>query len=71
MLELILLLEIGEYRPVDATTNPSLVYVATTKSEYSQILDDSVKYADKRRVDGSLLDKTELALDKLVCLIRL
>ena len=29
-----------EFKPQDATTNPSLVYAATQKSEYAYLLDE-------------------------------
>ena len=33
-----------EFKPQDATTNPSLVYAATQKQEYSRLLEDCLLY---------------------------
>jgi len=58
--------EIGEFDPIDATTNPSLVLAAVSKPEYSFLLDDAVHYAQSRRSDSSVEEQTQLALDYLV-----
>jgi len=33
-----------EYKPVDATTNPSLIYVAAQKEEYIGLVDEAVAF---------------------------
>lgn len=58
--------EIGEFDPTDATTNPSLVLVAVSKTEYSFLLDNAVHYAQARLPDSSVDEQTQLALDYLV-----
>ncbi|RDB17676.1 Transaldolase [Hypsizygus marmoreus] len=57
-------LKIGEFYPQDATTNPSLVFAAVTKPEYSHIIDGAVQYALSRRT--TLEAQTELACDYLL-----
>ena len=58
--------EIGEFDPIDATTNPSLVFAAVSNSEYSFLLDDAVEYTHSRLPDSSVEEQTQLALDYLV-----
>lgn len=54
---------IKAYRPVDATTNPSLILQASQDQKYQSLLDDAVKYAkDKSPVKGKRL---KYAMDKL------
>ena len=36
---------IDQYKPTDATTNPSLLYAAAQLSEYKHLFDDAVKFA--------------------------
>ncbi len=38
-----------EFKPQDATTNPSLVYAATQKPEYAHILEEVI--AERKRSD--------------------
>lgn len=38
---------IKQYRPVDATTNPSLIYAASQKKEYQQLVKRAVAYGSK------------------------
>jgi transaldolase len=54
---------IGQYKPTDATTNPSLLYAAAQQSEYSALVGEALAYAKSQ---SSNLDKqvTE-AIDKL------
>jgi transaldolase len=37
-----------QYRPVDATTNPSLIYSAAQKQEYSVLVEKAVEYGRKK-----------------------
>jgi len=39
---------IAQYKPVDATTNPSLIYAASQKKEYSHLVDAAVDYGRKK-----------------------
>ena len=41
-----------EFKPQDATTNPSLVYAATQKKEYSHLLDQVLTERQKSRLSG-------------------
>ena len=36
---------IDQYKPTDATTNPSLLYAAAQLSEYQHLFDDAIKFA--------------------------
>ncbi|VDP42225.1 unnamed protein product [Soboliphyme baturini] len=57
---------IKQYKPTDATTNPSLILQASTLPQYAKLLDEAVSYAKKHsRCDSDLLP---LALDKLYVL---
>ncbi|KDR65828.1 hypothetical protein GALMADRAFT_260021 [Galerina marginata CBS 339.88] len=58
--------EIGEFDPVDATTNPSLVYTAVCKPEYSHHVEEAVLYAQSRIPTATVNEKVELALDHLL-----
>ena len=58
--------EIGEFNPIDATTNPSLVLAAVSNPEYSFLLGDAVHYARSRLPYSSVEEQTQLALDYLV-----
>ncbi len=54
---------IEAYKPVDATTNPSLIYAASQDEKYKHLIDDAIDFAGK-----SSSDKTEQlskAMDKL------
>src|SRR5215471_17827465 len=41
-----------EFKPEDATTNPSLVYAATQKEQYSHLLDEVLKDREKSGLSG-------------------
>src|SRR5918996_3783831 len=41
-----------EFKPQDATTNPSLVYAATQKQEYSHLLDEVLTERKKSGLSG-------------------
>jgi len=41
-----------EFKPQDATTNPSLVYAATQKDQYSHLLDEVLKDRKKSGLSG-------------------
>ncbi len=52
-----------EYKPIDATTNPSLIYKATQDSKYQHLIDDAVDYAKKKTLTRE--DQLSICLDKL------
>src|SRR3989454_8591600 len=41
-----------EFKPQDATTNPSLVYAATQKEQYSHLIDEVLKDREKSGLSG-------------------
>jgi transaldolase len=55
---------IKEFKPLDATTNPSLIYKAAKLEEYQYLVDDAVKFAKEH---DKLTQKEQLSLcmDKL------
>ncbi|KAJ1983660.1 sedoheptulose-7-phosphate:D-glyceraldehyde-3- phosphate transaldolase [Dimargaris verticillata] len=55
---------IAQYKPTDATTNPSLILAATQKPQYAKLIDDALAYAKER--GGSLDVQTGVAFDKLL-----
>jgi transaldolase len=44
---------IKDFKPEDATTNPSLVYAATQKQQYSHLLDEVLKNRQKSGLSGA------------------
>ena len=42
---IILLTAIDQYKPTDATTNPSLLCTAAQMPEYQNLVDDAIKFA--------------------------
>jgi transaldolase len=52
-----------EYKPTDATTNPSLVLAASKMDKYQSVVDDAVKYAKDK--GGSMEEQIEAAGEKL------
>ena len=54
---------IERFRPVDATTNPSLIFAAAQYDQYRALVEDAVEFGKDR--GGSLEEKLENALDKL------
>src|SRR5207253_8806563 len=55
---------IKEFKPQDATTNPSLVYAATQKPEYAYLLDEVI--ADRKTSGLSGHEQIEDACDHLL-----
>ena len=37
-----------QYKPTDATTNPSLILQASQKPEYAKLIDDAIDYAKSK-----------------------
>jgi len=54
---------IAQYKPQDATTNPSLILQASQKAQYAPLIDAAVDYAQAK--GGSLGDQVSLAFDKV------
>ncbi|KAG8959022.1 sedoheptulose-7-phosphate:D-glyceraldehyde-3- phosphate transaldolase [Tulasnella sp. 425] len=55
---------IDQYKPQDATTNPSLILATAKKEGYAKLIDAAVEYAKKK--GGSIDEQTECAMDRLV-----
>lgn len=54
---------IEAYKPVDATTNPSLIYAASQDVKYKHLIDDAIDYARKSSNDKNV--QLSKAMDKL------
>ncbi len=54
---------IEKYTPVDATTNPSLIFAAAQKPQYRALIEEAVSYSKSR--SKSAHDQKRLLLDKL------
>lgn len=54
---------IHTYSPTDATTNPSLIFKASSKPQYQHLIDDAVRYAKSK--GSTLEEKKHHLLDKL------
>jgi transaldolase len=55
---------IDEYKPQDATTNPSLILAAVNKPAYAGLVDAAVKYAKEK--GGDIENQTNAAVDRLL-----
>jgi len=55
---------INQHTPQDATTNPSLIYLAAQKPEYAGLLDDAIQHAFKS--PGDRPARREAGMDKLM-----
>jgi len=55
---------INQYKPQDATTNPSLIFQAAQKPEYAELLDDAIQFALK--APGDRPARREAGMDKLM-----
>ncbi|KAG9297178.1 hypothetical protein G9A89_019459 [Geosiphon pyriformis] len=55
---------IAQYKPQDATTNPSLILAASQNPHYAHLIDSAISYAEEKESDFE--NKVELALDKLL-----
>ena len=58
---------IKSVKPVDATTNPSLVLKASTLPQYAPLIDTAISYA--KGLGGSKAQQIDNAADKLAVLI--
>lgn len=54
--------QIKLYKPTDATTNPSLIFKASSLPEYQFLIQDAIEYGKKGKTDK---EKLSLALDKV------
>ncbi|HPH01485.1 MAG TPA: transaldolase [Spirochaetota bacterium] len=52
-----------QYKPVDATTNPSLIYAAAGDPQYAHLVDEAILWAGKQ--SGDPAKRLALCLDKL------
>lgn len=57
--------DITPFNPIDATTNPSLVFAGVSKPEYEHLMIEAIEYASVSGLE-SIEEQTELALDRLV-----
>jgi len=55
-----------QYKPVDATTNPSLIYAAAQKAEYRPLVDQAIEFG--RKNGHSSQEKLSSAMDMLAVL---
>jgi transaldolase len=55
---------IAQYKPQDATTNPSLILAAAQKPQYAHLIEDAIKYAQSKNISDA--EKLDLATDKLL-----
>jgi transaldolase len=55
---------IAEYKPRDATTNPSLLYQAAQKPQYEHLIDDALDHAIQ--APGDRAARTEAFMDRLL-----
>ncbi|TIA89232.1 hypothetical protein E3P99_02196 [Wallemia hederae] len=55
---------IDQYKPQDATTNPSLILAATKKPNYAKLIDVAIDYAKSK--GGDVNAQVEHALDRLL-----
>lgn len=55
---------IAQYKPQDATTNPSLLLAAAKKPAYAKLIDIAVKYGKEH--GGDIEEQTDAALDRLL-----
>ncbi|CAI5447893.1 unnamed protein product [Caenorhabditis angaria] len=56
---------IREFQPRDATTNPSLILAASKMPEYSNLIDEAVKYAKEQHPNGNEQQILESSIDRL------
>jgi transaldolase len=55
---------IAEYKPQDATTNPSLLYKSAQMPQYRELVEDAILFGT-RQGGGDALSQTRAAMDKL------
>ena len=52
-----------QFKPVDATTNPSLIYASANDPQYAPLMEEAIDFANKSA--ASKKEKLEICLDKL------
>jgi len=52
-----------QFKPIDATTNPSLIYASANDPQYAPLMEEAINFAKNLSVDHD--DKLSLCLDKL------
>lgn len=55
-----------QYKPTDATTNPSLILAAASLPQYKSVIDKAINYAKK--LGGCNTEKLENTLD-MICVL--
>jgi transaldolase len=55
---------IRKFKPIDATTNPSLIYSAAQNSKYASLIDDAIGYAKSKFTNKQT--RLSIALNKLI-----
>lgn len=55
--------EIKKFKPTDATTNPSLIFAASSKPEYAYLIDEAIQFAKNHNLPPE--KQKELILDKV------
>ncbi|KAJ1902783.1 sedoheptulose-7-phosphate:D-glyceraldehyde-3- phosphate transaldolase [Coemansia sp. RSA 922] len=55
---------IAQYKPTDATTNPSLILAAAGKAQYAHLIDEAIEWAKTNAT--TVDDQVEKAFDKLL-----
>ncbi|KAJ3370771.1 hypothetical protein GGF31_003795 [Allomyces arbusculus] len=55
---------IAQYKPTDATTNPSLILAAAQKPQYARLIDDAVAWAKTQSTNPA--DQLDHAIDKIL-----
>jgi len=56
---------IKKFQPVDATTNPSLIFQAAQMDKYKSLVEDAIAFGKKEGANESEEDKMALIMDKL------
>ncbi len=54
---------IAAYKPIDATTNPSLIYAASQDAKYGELIQDAIRHA--RETSTGKAEQLSKAMDKL------
>lgn len=57
---------IAEFKPQDATTNPSLILAASKKEQYAKLIDQAIEYAKKEKASADIDTQVDAALDRLL-----
>ena len=56
---------IKKFKPVDATTNPSLIYAAAQMPAYSHLVDDAISYGKGLKGTHTDAERLDIIMDKL------